>query len=309
MHRPLRAVACASCGAKVREDRVRCLRCGQLLHTAPEPRSSPAARRGALVAAAVSVTVGIVGIWIGTSRPGTKTTPATGAPPAATTVPTLTADAAIRPLPITPGFLDGDRAGRAALRRGEFDAAVDAFAEAARARPDNPEASNDLGQALVRTGRVKEALPRFDRAIELAPATWSYRFNRARAYGLLEQWPRAVEDYSGALALFPGDYVTEFNLGLALDKAGLTSDGLDHLRRAAAGQPQDASLQLAVAVVADRAHLTGDAVAAYGRFLDLNPGEPEASRAKSRLSALTRATADTAIPSVPPNEAAPQARP
>ncbi len=311
MVRPLRAVTCAGCGAKVREDRVRCLRCGQLLETAPDRPWLPVTGRGVVTAAAVVAAVALTGTWIGTSRPVVRPTTTMATPASrvsSTPPPSRRATTDTPAIPTAPGFLDADRAGRAALRRGDPSEAADAFERAVREHPDDAEVLNGLGQALVRQGRFADAVARFDRAIALVPGKWSYRFNRARAYGLLQQWPRAIEDYTAALELFPGDHVTEFNLGLALDKAGRTAEGLDHLHRAAADQPQDSSLQLAVAVVADRAQRTADAVAAYGRFLALNPAEPDASRARGRLAALTTPTSGNAAP-VPPEVATPPVRP
>ena len=71
--------------------------------------------------------------------------------------------------------------------------------------PDDSEAQNNLGQILVRLGRAKDALPHFDAAIEIDGERWSYRFNRARAYGLLNMWEQAVAEYRVAANLFPDD--------------------------------------------------------------------------------------------------------
>ena len=54
----------------------------------------------------------------------------------------------------------------------------------------------------------------------MSPETWALHFNRARAYGILQQWPQAVTGYREAARLFPDDYVTQFNLAKALQAAG-----------------------------------------------------------------------------------------
>ena len=63
---------------------------------------------------------------------------------------------------------------------------------------------------------AKDAIPHFDAAVSINGEEWSYRFNRARAYGLVNQWKEAAAEYRVAARLFPEDHATAFNLGLAL---------------------------------------------------------------------------------------------
>lgn len=294
----LEAVTCASCGAKVREDRVRCLRCGRLLVVAPSPRLDAVTGGGAPLLGLAVVAVLAAGIWLaGThSRPvAVATPPAPAMAPVAASTPPATAPGT--PPPIVGRFVDPARAARAAYQQDDLVSALEGFEAAVRRHPGDAEAHNSFGQVLVRTGRAAEALPEFDRAIALNGSKWSYRFNRARAYAQLDEWPRAVDDYTAALALFPGDHVTEHNLGLALDKAGRTADALQHLGAAADAEPSDPALRLAVAVVADRAGRDAAAVAAYEAYLALAPPEADAARARARIAALkTPARAPAPVP-------------
>ena len=81
--------------------------------------------------------------------------------------------------------VDAKRAGTASYTTGDLPSALERFEEAVAETPDDSEAQNNLGQILIRLGRAKDALPHFDAAIEIDGERWSYRFNRARAYGLL----------------------------------------------------------------------------------------------------------------------------
>jgi len=129
-------------------------------------------------------------------------------------------------------------------------AVVDPIANAAH--PQDAEALNTLAQGLVRAGRAKEAIPHFDKAIELTGDRWAYHFNRARAYGDLLDWDHAIEGYRAALRLSPDDYATSFNLARALDAAARTTE----------------------------------AAAGYRRYLDLNPDEPSAEKIRARIALL-----------------------
>ena len=126
---------------------------------------------------------------------------------------------AFAPAPVFAGA-DAARAGVAAYNNGDVAAAVTQFTAAVERDPNNAEALNNLGQALVRTGRTREAIPNFDRAIAIADGVWSYHFNRAKAYGDLKEWRQAIAGYREAARLFPDDYVTQFNLARALQADG-----------------------------------------------------------------------------------------
>src|SRR5205823_5031767 len=65
--------------------------------------------------------------------------------------------------------VDGNRTGAAEYARGNFDAARVAYEQALVAKPDDAETLNNLGLVLVRLNRFADAVPRFERAIELVP--------------------------------------------------------------------------------------------------------------------------------------------
>jgi tetratricopeptide (TPR) repeat protein len=133
---------------------------------------------------------------------------------------------------------DATRVGVAAYGRGDTAAALDAFEAAATAAPDNADAQNNVGQTLVRAGRAREALPYLAKAVALRPDSWAFRFNEARAHGELKDWPRAIAGYRVAAELFPDDYVTQFNLGKALEAAGQKDEAAEVRRRYLALAPE-----------------------------------------------------------------------
>lgn len=190
------AVTCASCGAKIREDRPVCFRCGQRLVAAVvEPAGLPLATFASVVLCLALVGVGAT---MGEDPP-------------------VEAVRAIR----------GGHADVVA----SVDAREAADPIARAAHPQDAEALNNLAQGLVRSGRAEEAIAHFDKAIELADDRWAYHFNRARAYADLRDWPGAINGYRDALQLFPDDYATHFNLARALDAAARTAEAAAAYRR------------------------------------------------------------------------------
>jgi len=181
---------------------------------------------------------------------------------------------------------DARLAGAAAYERGDIARAVMEFEAAVDARPDDPAALNDLGQALVRADRAGESIAYFDRAVSLSGATWAYHFNRARAYAQMQQWPRAIEGYRDAAEIFPDDYVTEFNLALALQATGNLPAALTGFERAIALAPGQADYSLFYGRALEAAQRPGDAIAAYRHYLELEPLAPDVEQVRAYLRQL-----------------------
>jgi len=297
MSRP--AGSCAGCGARMLGVWRVCPRCGHALAHVPPPsaRAKPAPpddRRGvsrhlALAVAAIGVVVVAVLIW--QLRPGEPPETSGALEPEALRRPVVQAEApAERPdldLPRAPETTgEAAQRGLRAYADGDLTAALAAFQEAVGDQPRDAESLNNLGQVLIRLGRVPEALPRFEQAIDLSPSKWAFRFNHARALGLTGNWQAAVEGYREADRLFPDDYVTLFNMGLALQKLGLHREAAPVLERASQ-LDQDASLLLPLGASYEALTRTAEAVDVYQRYLAAAAEGPDAPAVRARLERLT----------------------
>jgi tetratricopeptide (TPR) repeat protein len=182
--------------------------------------------------------------------------------------------------------MDLSRGGIAAYAKGDVARSIEQFTAAIDADPQNAQALNNLGQALVRAGRAREAIPYFDRAIAVSASVWTYHFNRAKAYGELQDWSRAVAGYRDAAGLFPDDYATVFNLARALQASGDLNGAIDAYQRAVNLAPAEPDFPLALAYALESARRPGDAVRAYQRFLELQDSGPIAEKVKQRITEL-----------------------
>jgi len=289
---------CGACGAKHRDSRVRCLRCGAAL--AAIPAIVPAKRPRWLPGAAAGIVVVLAGGGWMLSRSSAQPHVLAGthspslAPAAASAEPSRAEGGDTAAVP----GLDPAPAANAAYARGDYAGALLGFQRAMADHPDDPAAINNVGQILVRLGRAAEAVPLFEKAVTARPGEWSYRFNLARARAQLRDWPAAVADYREAERLFPDDGPTLFNFGLALQQTGADAEAATVLERALAANPEDPSFVLALARSYQRLARTADARRAFERFLDLSPQSADAAAARQALTTLSGA----------PGEAAPSSR-
>lgn len=296
------AVICAACGAKVRGDRVKCLRCGEPLvaRQAPAPsRPIPWTNIGVVAGCLTLAGAGIM-LTGGSAQSSTPPPAASGLlKPAVlnavetTGIRSTTTDAP-QYIPNPASIAATDLlAAEKAYEAGNAEGALSRLQAAASANPEDPRALNDLGQVLVRAGRAKEATPYLDKAVQLKPDSWTFQFNRARAYAQLQQWGQAVEGYRAAAQLFPDDYPTQYNLAKALQASGNLGAAIVGFEKAIQLAPGQADFQLSYGLALEAAKRPQDAAAAYKRYLELEPESPEAEKVRAHLADLQPAASSS----------------
>ena len=286
---------CPACLQKLRPGWSRCARCRLLLSDASAAtKGSAGIPRRWWVGGALGVfaLLAIVVAVSGDSAPpasitGPEPAPALAVSDEASGVDVSRAETAAETLSSAAAGLK--REGAAAYVKGDYATALTQLDAAVAASPLDPEARNNLGQLLVRQGRAAEALPHFGEAVRLDGQRWSYRFNRARAYGVLDRWPDAIAEYRVAANLFPDDHATLYNLGLALMQVKDYPAAARALEQAIAAAPEEPSLLITLGTAYVGAEQPDHARATFERFLAVAPNDAEAPRVKALLDALAAA--------------------
>ena len=182
--------------------------------------------------------------------------------------------------------LDARRKGGPEPTAAELAAARARDEEALAKRPDDPEALNDLGLVLERSGQIDEAIARFSRAAQLGPRNWAYHFNLAHALAQRQTWDRAVSEYRIAAGLYPTDAATQCNLATALQKTRDDAAAIPIFERAVQLAPGDPDCHLGFATSLEREGQMADARREYKQYLELAPSAPDADTVKSHLESL-----------------------
>ena len=306
-------VVCPSCGSRIKAGRGHCLRCFETLPVEGAPEAPQAwfrslqVSRGATLIAGVVLTLsalllGVV-IWEKATPPAdevarpavstARSASSNASPNPLATAPaqpadTLAASPARAPI-LEPGFVDATASEATSVATGDAAAARSALEQALAKQPDNAETLNKLGQALVRLGKIDEAIPRFERAAALSPDKWAYHFNLAHAASQLLLWDRAVAEYQRARTLRPGDYATQFDLAMALHKKGEDAAAIAEFEKAVKIAPGEAGGQLSLAICLEKVGRIPDAVRSYRRYLEMEPGSPDSEKLKAHVDALASA--------------------
>jgi tetratricopeptide (TPR) repeat protein len=108
--------------------------------------------------------------------------------------------------------------GRQQYKEGNAPKALEAFHQAAAARPGDPRAQFNLGGALYKSGKYDEAQAHFQplAADPRSPLAAAARYNLGNTLFQKQDYPGAIRAYRDALRVAPGDPDTRHNLELAL---------------------------------------------------------------------------------------------
>ena len=294
---------CPQCGQKLRPQWARCPRCRILLPDAISGDAAgagdeqPSKTRGPWwIGGGIGLAVLTLAIVLGSRQqsPPSVVVPVSAAPQDTSVAATgdvpaiqITGEDSEAVLPSTSfEAIDAKRAGSVAYSTGDFVTALGQMEAAVAAAPADADARNNLGQLLVRNGRALDALPHFDEAVRLDGDKWDYRFNRARAFGLLDRWNEAVAEYRIAAQLFPDDHATLYNLGLALMRVRDFTAAVTTLERAVAMAPEQHDFLITLGTAYVGAAQNDRARATFEKFLEVAPNDPEAAKVKALLQAF-----------------------
>lgn len=101
----------------------------------------------------------------------------------------------------------------------DYESATKTLKEALRNEPDSSIAQYDLGVALYKQGKYKEAIEVFKRLLEADDAQrmkWLIHYAIGNCYAKMKRWDDAITAYQRALTLRPDDSDVKHNLELAL---------------------------------------------------------------------------------------------
>jgi len=158
--------------------------------------------------------------------------------------------------------------------------------KALAARPNYPEAHNNLGNALAaiagaddslqKLKRFEEALASYDRALTLRPEYVEALYNRGRALYELERFEEALASYDRALALRPTYAEAVNNRGVALKELKRLEEALAGYDRALMLRPNYPEALFNRGNILKELKRFDEALTSYDRAIALRPNYAEA---------------------------------
>jgi Flp pilus assembly protein TadD len=148
--------------------------------------------------------------------------------------------------------------------------------------PEHPEAHNNLGNALVRKGRLDEAISEFSATLDLDPLHANAHANLGVALAQTGKIPEGIAHLEKAIELDPAHVQAHSNLGIALAMTGRLAEAIPHVEE---------SVRLSAGADPMTLDLLGSLYAGAGRFADATDAT---NKALTRALSLNQARlADT----------------
>jgi len=122
--------------------------------------------------------------------------------------------------------------GMALARTGRWREAMAHYEQALQIKPDYAEVYNNLGNGLVRLGRVQEAIADYEQALRLKPDFVEAHNNLGNALLRAGRIQEGIGEYERALRLKPDNAEAHYNLGNALAQLGRFHDAIGHYEQA-----------------------------------------------------------------------------
>ncbi len=177
--------------------------------------------------------------------------------------------------------------GNRSIARGAYSEAIGFYQDLIRIAPRHVVALNNLGAALSKLGRDKEAEPYFYQAIKIEPDFPDAHSNIGNALLLKGQYATAEQFLRRALKLNPRFVDARVNLGLTLSFLSRLRDARSQFEKALKYQPRNADALSGLAFVAMTEGSFDQTGAMLSRALQVNPRMPRALALQAGLRKMT----------------------
>ena len=137
---------------------------------------------------------------------------------------------------------------------GKDAAAIAEWGELVKEEPNDAPLQNNLAVALARAGRFEEAIPHYQKGLEINPQYYSIHNNLGMALFATGHVDDAIREYEKGLEIYPDMAELHNNLGQALAQTGQLEGAVKHFERAVNIQPDyaEAHVNLGIALLSVR---------------------------------------------------------
>jgi tetratricopeptide (TPR) repeat protein len=175
-------------------------------------------------------------------------------------------------------FLAYNNLGYILMEKGRVDDAIPYFNKSLEINPNFNEPHNNLGDALLRMGQTNEAVMHFQKAVDLDPTSAASYYNLGDAWLEMGRANEAITQFQKALELDPGFARAYNNLGVALLRIGRTNKAAASFQKAieVEDNPVFADAYNNLANVLAAQNRPAEAIEHYQKAIQINPNFAEA---------------------------------
>jgi tetratricopeptide (TPR) repeat protein len=166
--------------------------------------------------------------------------------------------------------------GEALLNTGKVSEAIGHYEQALQIQPDYAEVHNNFGNALVKEGKLRDAIGHYEQALRIQPNLAEAHYNLGVALEKDGRLQDALEHYKQAVRIEPDHAEAHNNLGNALFQVGNVQEAIEHYEQALRIQPDFAEAHYNLGSALGRAGKLEEAIEQYRQALRIKPNYAEA---------------------------------
>jgi tetratricopeptide (TPR) repeat protein len=173
-------------------------------------------------------------------------------------------------------FVGQNNLSDALLKKGRVDEAIAHCQKALEIKPDSAEAHNNLGNALLQKGSMDEAITHCQRALQIKPDYAESHNNLGNALLQKGRADEAIAHYQKALQIKPDYANAHINLGNILCQKGRADEAITHYQKALQIKPDYAEAHNDLGLAFLQQGRMDEAMTQYQKALEIKPDYPEA---------------------------------
>ena len=176
---------------------------------------------------------------------------------------------------------------QALVKTGKLDEAIEQHRQAVQLVPDDAMARVLLGSTMaMRDGNTDEVVEIYREAVDLAPTLVEAQVALGNAYYGREAWGRAVEPLLAAVEIDPENQQARQRLAQALMRLGRNEEAIEHLQVLVDRDPKNPGAMLTLGQALARTDAMDEAIASFERTLELPASTRERALAHLELGLL-----------------------
>jgi tetratricopeptide (TPR) repeat protein len=175
----------------------------------------------------------------------------------------------------TGNYIIHSNLGQVLVKQGKLDEAIEHYAEAIRINPRTVKAHTNMGNALLDLGREDEAIQHLSQAVRLDPDFADAHYNLGNGLARKQKYKEAIEEYRIAVRINPKLAETYNNMGNAFAALGETDEALRCYLKAIQIEPRIVQAYVSLGNIEFDKNSMDEAISWYAKALEIKPDLPK----------------------------------
>jgi Tfp pilus assembly protein PilF len=176
----------------------------------------------------------------------------------------------------TGNYLAHSNLGNALVQTGKVDEAIAHYQSAVQINPRYVDARFNLGNAYLQKGNADKAITQYQKALEIQPDYAVAHLNLGNGFSQQGRLDQAISQYQAALEIQPAYAEAHFNLGICFGQLGRMNEAISEYQKALETKPDHAEARYNLGLAFARQGRMDEAISEYQRALKIKPDYAEA---------------------------------